>query len=69
MVRVAGLREQAFAAGVPQDINPDGLKSLSQLSQITRRTQELIADQYRCLKEEILLQLAAHGICLRPTAK
>ena len=26
MVRVAGLRQQAFASGAPQDYNPDGLK-------------------------------------------
>ena len=34
MVRVAGLREQAFASEAPQDYNPDGLKAISQLRQI-----------------------------------
>ena len=30
MVRVAGLREQAFDAEAPQDYNPDGLKAVTQ---------------------------------------
>ena len=37
MVRVAGLRVQAFGAGAPQDDNPDGLKALTQLRQIATR--------------------------------
>src|SRR5688572_13193531 len=31
MVRVAGLREQAFGDGAPQDYSPDGLRAATQL--------------------------------------
>src|SRR5215212_861147 len=34
MVRVAGLREQAFGDGAPQDYSPDGLRALAQLQKI-----------------------------------
>src|SRR3954467_5181655 len=43
MVRVAGLREQAFGDGAPQDYSPDGLRAITQLERIARRTQELVA--------------------------
>jgi len=64
MVRVAGLREQAFGAGAPQDLNPDGLTALAQLKRVAQRAQELVAAQYRCLSESVLPQLAAEGIHL-----
>jgi polyphosphate kinase len=62
MVRVAGLREQAFGNGAPQDYSPDGLRAITQLQRITRRTQELVAAQYRCWNELIRPQLAAEGL-------
>ena len=62
MVRVAGLREQAFGNGAPQDYSPDGLRPITQLQRITRRTQELVAAQYRCWNELIRPQLAAEGL-------
>lgn len=62
MVRVAGLREQAFEDGAPQDFNADGLRAIDQLKQIRRRTRELTRRQYRCLNEQVLPQLAAQGI-------
>ena len=62
MVRVAGLREQAFAAGAPQDINPDGASALGQLSAIESRTRELVAAQYDCLRQAVLPRLQQHGI-------
>ena len=43
MVRVAGLREQAFGDGAPQDYTPDGSPPLVQLQRLSRRTQELVA--------------------------
>ena len=43
MVRVAGLREQAFGDGAPQDYSPDGLRPITQLQRIAARTQELVA--------------------------
>ncbi len=66
MVRVAGLREQAFGECVPQDVNPDGLKALPQLQLIARRTKELVAAQYRCWNEQVLPALAEQGIRILP---
>ena len=66
MVRVAGLREQAFSDGAPQDYNADGLNSVSQLRLISIRTRELVAEQYRCYTEEVLPELAAEGIHIVP---
>src|ERR1700682_1382331 len=40
MVRVAGLREQAFGDGAPEDYAPDGLRPIVQLQRIAARTQE-----------------------------
>jgi len=62
MVRVAGLREQAFGDSAPQDLAPDGLSPLDQLQQIAARTQELVARQYRCWNESVRPQLAEEGI-------
>ncbi|MGD9646047.1 MAG: polyphosphate kinase 1, partial [Pirellulales bacterium] len=62
MVRVAGLREQAFGDGAPQDYAADGLTPLVQLKLIHKRTQELVAAQYRCWNESVRPQLAAVGV-------
>ncbi len=62
MVRVAGLREQAFGDMLPQDPPVDGLKPLEQLQQIARRTEQLVAQQYGCWNEAIVPALAAAGI-------
>jgi polyphosphate kinase len=64
MVRVAGLREQAFGASAPQDYSPDGLRAIEQLERIATRTQELVARQYRCLRESIAPAMAAEGFQL-----
>ncbi len=62
MVRVAGLREQAFGDGAPQDYTPDGLRAVTQLQRVAPRTQELVSAQYRCWNESVLPQLADEGI-------
>ncbi len=62
MVRVAGLREQAFEAGAPQDRNPDGLRAIEQLRAISVVTQSLIQEQYACLQQEVLPALAEQGV-------
>ena len=62
MVRVAGLREQAFGEMLPQDPPADGLKPLAQLQQISRRTEQLVAQQYACWNGSILPALSAAGI-------
>ncbi len=64
MVRVSGLREQAFGESAPQDYSPDGLSALEQLKAIARRTQELVARQYCCLRELIGPAMAAEGFHL-----
>jgi polyphosphate kinase len=62
MVRVAGLREQAFGDMLPQDPPADGLKPLAQLQRIARRTEQLVAQQYGCWNESIVPALTAAGI-------
>ncbi len=65
MVRVAGLREQAFGDGAPQDYTPDGLRAITQLQLVAKRTQQLVAAEYRCWNESVLPQLTQEGIRLR----
>ena len=64
MVRVAGLREQAFGESAPQDVAPDGMTPLSQLKAIAGRTQELVGRQYRCLRECLGPAMEAEGFQL-----
>jgi polyphosphate kinase len=64
MVRVAGLREQAFGDGAPQDYTPDGLRAITQLQRVSQKTQELVSAQYRCWNELVCPQLATEGIRL-----
>ena len=64
MVRVAGLREQAFDLGASQDDAADGMHPIEQLRQISKTTNELVQLQYACLKEQVLPQLAASGVHL-----
>ncbi|QDS97797.1 Polyphosphate kinase [Adhaeretor mobilis] len=62
MVRVAGLREQAFGGVVAQDKTPDDMAPIEQLLQISQRTKQLISDQCACWNEDILPSLAKEGI-------
>lgn len=62
MVRVAGLREQAFGGVAPQDVPPDGLPPLTQLLRISQRTAELVQEQSRCFDEDILPALEKESI-------
>src|SRR6478609_2416410 len=64
MVRVAGLREQAFGDGAPEDYSPDGLRPIVQLQRITKRTQELVAAQYRCWNDSVRPALSRENIRL-----
>ncbi|MCA9166608.1 MAG: polyphosphate kinase 1 [Planctomycetales bacterium] len=66
MVRVAGLREQSFYSEAAQDHNADGLKAISQLRLIWARTQQLVVDQYQCLTDHVLPELAEQGISILP---
>ena len=62
MVRVAGLREQAFGGVAAQDIAAEGYRADSQLLKISQRTRQLVEEQYRCFYSAILPALAADGI-------
>ena len=62
MVRVAGLREQAFQEGVSQDVNADRMPPRHQLQRIARMTRSLVMNQYDCLLNQVLPQLAGQGI-------
>jgi polyphosphate kinase len=64
MVRVAGLREQAFGDGAPQDYTPDGLRAITQLQRVANKTQDLVAAAYLCWNESVLPQLNREGIQL-----
>jgi polyphosphate kinase len=64
MVRVAGLREQAFGDGAPQDYTPDGLRAITQLQRVAKKTQDLVAAEYLCWNESVLPQLNREGIQL-----
>ena len=64
MVRVAGLREQAFGGVAPQDAGADGLDPLTLLQRIWQRTRELVEQQYRCWNKAILPALAEQQIFL-----
>ena len=62
MIRVAGLREQAFAAEAPQDKTADRMPSLVQLQTIARRTRQLVARQYQCWNDSVRPALRKAGI-------
>ncbi len=65
MVRLAGLREQVFGDGAPQDYAADGLTPTEQLEHVAKRTQELVSRQYACWNELIVPALEKEGIRLR----
>ncbi len=44
----AGVRRRRSAR-----LQPDGLRAIAQLQRITKRTQELVAAQYRCWNESV----------------
>jgi polyphosphate kinase len=61
-VRVAGLQQQLYAGLEPQDFAADGLDPAALLTAIDRRAHELVAEQYRVLREELVPGLAAQGL-------
>jgi polyphosphate kinase len=62
MVRVAGLREQAFGDSPPQDTPADGLTAMEQLERVARRTEQLVNQQYDCWNQSVMPALAKAGI-------
>ena len=66
MVRVAGLREQTFGDGAPQDYSPDGLRASTQLQRVAKRTQDLVTAAYRCWNDSVMPALEQEGIRILP---
>ena len=61
-IRVAGLKQQVeFEI---DRVEADGLLPTQALRRISETTQALVEDQYRCLNQEILPELADHGMRL-----
>jgi polyphosphate kinase len=61
MIRVSGLMEKLARHS---EVSPDGFSRPQLLAEIKRRVTELMKIQMRCLKDEILPELARHGIVL-----
>src|SRR5438105_5309290 len=64
MVRVSGLKEEIEHGCLKP--SPDGMTATEQLEAIRKCLVPMIADQMRCLREEILPELAANGIVSAP---
>ena len=67
MIRVSGLKEE-----VDEEVaqpSPDGMTPHEQLAEISRRLRPMLARQTRCLREEILPRLEAHGVQIIPYKK
>lgn len=63
MVRVSGLKEELEHNVC---VSPDGLTPSEQLTEIRASVLELMAEQMRCMREEILPELSAAGIVIAP---
>jgi polyphosphate kinase len=60
MIRVSGLKEEMTEDVVEE--SPDGMTPAEQLKEISQRLRPMLADQMRCLREEILPRLEEQGI-------
>lgn len=67
MVRVGGLQQKVIA-GIGVGSGADRMPPREQLDRIATKVRQLLADGYRCLREELLPALEKEGIVLR-TAK
>ena len=63
MVRVAGLKRQLRSQTLQR--SPDGMTAADQLAGISERCRAMVAEQYACLNDEVLPQLAERGIIRR----
>jgi polyphosphate kinase len=64
MVRVGNI-QQKVQANIPIGSGADQMSPRLQLEQVRETTRELVAEQYRVLREEVLPALAARGIVVR----
>lgn len=59
-VRVAGLKQQQL--GGSTETGPDGLSASETLGHISRRTRQMVDDQYRCWREQLEPALERDGV-------
>ncbi|QJW97976.1 polyphosphate kinase 1 [Frigoriglobus tundricola] len=64
MVRVGNIQQKVHA-NIPIGSGADQMSPRLQLEQIRETTRELVGEQYRVLREELLPALAARGVVLR----
>src|SRR5438128_3224083 len=64
MVRVGNI-QQKVQANIPIGSGADQMSPRLQLDQVRQTTRELVTEQYRVLREEVLPTLAARGVVLR----
>jgi polyphosphate kinase len=62
MIRISGLMEELEEEVV--EPSPDGLSPAEQLKEISLRLHPIVAEQMRCLREEVLPQLQSEGITI-----
>ena len=65
-VRVAGLKQQIESDVVER--SPDGLTASESFRAVEHRVRRLVTDAYTCWREQLLPQLAQHGIQFHPVA-
>jgi polyphosphate kinase len=61
MIRVSGLKEKT---GQTVEVSPDGYSRPELLGEIRTRVSEMIATQMKCLREDVIPELARRGITL-----
>jgi polyphosphate kinase len=66
MIRVSGLKEEVEEGWMHP--SPDGMTAAEQLREIRHRLRPMIAEQMRCLNQEILPELARQEIVVSPYA-
>ncbi len=64
MIRVSGWKEELEEEVV--EMSSNGLTPAEQLKEIGARLRPMVAEQMRCLREEVLPQLEKHGISVVP---
>src|SRR6266702_5511455 len=62
-IRVAGIKQQIESE--TSDVGPDGLSPTELFTRIQKTVRELVATQYALWKNELLPELAKHGIYVR----
>src|SRR6266571_4080147 len=62
MIRISALKEEVDEGWVQPSL--DGMTPAEQLREIRKRLEPMYAEQMRCLKEQVLPQLASEGIVL-----